>query len=261
MSNNDLEKDFNLGGSVDRALSGDYKLSIHEILSEAFKVTVKHFVSFTPAVVLLVLLQAAIFYTALKLQVPDLTVYLQVVSDPNLLTPNLVWSFYIANFTYEVVSAPIYAGVCLMAMSHAAGLKTGTSFIGKGLQFTISVILFTMLSLILQAVSSQLFSVLSIYFSIALSHSILLICEKRMGIFQAMWVSIRATNKKLFQLFAIYAVCAALFVMAFAFYGIGLIFVLPFFLHVKGILYRNMFGIKLTIVSTSNDKSTKVFNA
>ncbi|MCE0492532.1 hypothetical protein [Vibrio salinus] len=261
MSSNNLEKDFNLGGSVERALKGDYKLNIVEIFNEAFKITVKHFFSFTPAIVIMVFVQAIIFYIALKLQVPDLTVYLDAFKDPNLLTPNLVWSFFIANFTYEVISVPIYAGVSLMAMSHAAGLATGTGFITKGLQFTTSLILVTIANLLIQAISSHLISLLSIYFSIAFSHSILLICEKRMSILQSLMVSLKATNRKLLPLFGIYIICSALFILGFVFYGIGLIFVLPFFLHVKGILYRNMFGIKLTIVTTSKDNETKVFNA
>jgi uncharacterized membrane protein len=82
-----------------------------------------------------------------------------------------------------------------------------------------------------------------------------------MSVIQALLISLRASNKKLLPLFAIYVVCSALFVLAFVFYGVGLLFVLPFFLHVKGVLYRNMFGIKLTIVTASQDKETKVFNA
>jgi len=261
MSSNKLEKDFNLGGSVERALSGDYTLKIVDVINEAFKITAKNFLSFSPAIFIMLIIQAIIFYIAIKLQVPDLSVYTDVLNNPSLLTPDLIWSFFIANFTYEVISAPIFAGVCLMAMSHSAGLKTNTGFMAKGLQFTISVILVTIINLAVQAFSSYLFSLLSLYFSIAFSHSILLICEKRMSVIKAMVVSFKATNKKILPLLAIYIICSALFVFAFLFYGVGLLFVLPFFLHVKGILYRNMFGIKLTVISTSKNNETKVFNA
>ena len=47
-----------------------------------------------------------------------------------------------------------------------------------------------------------------------------------------------------------------MFIVAAMMYGIGLIFVLPFFFHVKGILYREMFGIKLKLIASdrpSND--------
>lgn len=41
-----------------------------------------------------------------------------------------------------------------------------------------------------------------------------------------------------------------MFIVAAMMYGIGLIFVLPFFFHVKGILYREMFGIKLKVIAS-----------
>ena len=37
---------------------------------------------------------------------------------------------------------------------------------------------------------------------------------------------------------------------------LGLIFVLPLFFHVKGILYREMFGIKLKIVASQDDSGS-----
>ena len=36
--------------------------------------------------------------------------------------PSIINAIMVANFSYEVISAPIYAGISLMAMSHAAGL-------------------------------------------------------------------------------------------------------------------------------------------
>lgn len=62
---------------------------------------------------------------------------LSVFQEGGALPEGLVQAMFIANFSYEVISAPIYAGISLMAMSHAAGLKTQTRHITKGLQFTI----------------------------------------------------------------------------------------------------------------------------
>lgn len=59
--NNDIEKDFNLGGSVERALSGDYELKIGDVLKEAWNLTIKNFLSFSPAIVALIVIQFAIF--------------------------------------------------------------------------------------------------------------------------------------------------------------------------------------------------------
>ncbi|EJL6924742.1 hypothetical protein R7M92_12315 [Vibrio sp. Vb2880] len=264
--NDDFEKDFNLGGSVERALSGNYELKAGAVFNEAWRATIQHFLSFSPAIIVLLFVQLGIFYIALKLQLGDLTVILDAFENPESFTNDIVSSIYVANFSYEVISAPIYAGISLMAMSHVAGLKTKLRHVGKGLQFTIPVILATLMSLMLQGVVGMIFPLLSLYLSLAFSHSILLICEKRVPPMQALLLSLRAINKKIFVVAGLYLGVMLMFIIAAMFYGIGLIFVLPFFFHLKGILYREMFGIKLKIVTTQkndndHDSNSQVFDA
>ncbi|MBT0014677.1 hypothetical protein [Vibrio alginolyticus] len=264
--NDDFEKDFNLGGSVERALSGNYELKVGAVFNEAWRATIQHFLSFSPAIIVLLFVQLGIFYIALKLQLGDLTVILDAFENPESFTNDIVSSIYVANFSYEVISAPIYAGISLMAMSHVAGLKTKLRHVGKGLQFTIPVILATLMSLMLQGVVGMIFPLLSLYLSLAFSHSILLICEKRVPPMQALLLSLRAINKKIFVVAGLYLGVMLMFIIAAMFYGIGLIFVLPFFFHLKGILYREMFGIKLKIVTTQkndndHDGNSQVFDA
>ncbi|ARO98532.1 hypothetical protein K08M3_15920 [Vibrio alginolyticus] len=264
--NDDFEKDFNLGGSVERALSGNYELKAGAVFNEAWRATIQHFLSFSPAIIVLLFVQLGIFYIALKLQLGDLSVILDAFENPESFTNDIVSSIYVANFSYEVISAPIYAGISLMAMSHVAGLKTKLRHVGKGLQFTIPVILATLMSLMLQGVVGMIFPLLSLYLSLAFSHSILLICEKRVPPMQALLLSLRAINKKIFVVAGLYLGVMLMFIIAAMFYGIGLIFVLPFFFHLKGILYREMFGIKLKIVTTQkNDNdhngNSQVFDA
>ncbi|WP_447073265.1 hypothetical protein [Vibrio alginolyticus] len=264
--NDDFEKDFNLGGSVERALSGNYELKAGAVFNEAWRATIQHFLSFSPAIIVLLFVQLGIFYIALKLQLGYLSVILDAFENPESFTNDIVSSIYVANFSYEVISAPIYAGISLMAMSHVAGLKTKLRHVGKGLQFTIPVILATLMSLMLQGVVGMIFPLLSLYLSLAFSHSILLICEKRVPPMQALLLSLRAINKKIFVVAGLYLGVMLMFIIAAMFYGIGLIFVLPFFFHLKGILYREMFGIKLKIVTTQkndndHDGNSQVFDA
>ncbi|SJL83120.1 hypothetical protein [Vibrio palustris] len=273
--NNETEKDFNLGGSIDTALSGQYELSITKVFKEAWDCTIQHFLSFSPAIILLAILQIAIFFIALHFQVSNVTGIFENFAKNGTFPDGFMRSLYIANFSYEVVSAPFYAGVSLMAMSHAAGLSTTTKQIGSGLQYTVSVIIVTLVSLVLQGVANLLLPVISLYLSLAFTNASLLVCEKRVRPFTALWLSLRAANRKLLQLSVIYAVIMGLFLAALMFYGIGLVLVLPFFFHVKGIIYRNMFGVRLKVVATNhdddndnsdggesdNDKPSQVFNA
>ncbi|WP_114764437.1 hypothetical protein [Vibrio rhodolitus] len=263
---NDIEKDFNLGGSIERAISGNYELKAGDVFREAWSQTVKNFLSFSPAIIILMFVQVGVFYIALKLQLGDPSMIFDAITDPEAFNPSIVQAIYIANFSYEVISAPIYAGICLMAMSHSAGLTTKPRHIGKGLQYTIPVILATLFSLMLQGVAGMLLPFLSMYLSLAFSNSILLICEKQVPPMQSLLLSLRAVNKKIFVLSGIYIMVMLMFIAGAMFYGLGLIFVLPFFFHVKGIIYRNMFGIKLKIVASEkskddDDHNPQVFNA
>ncbi|MGJ7093541.1 hypothetical protein [Vibrio hannami] len=255
--NKSVEKTFNLGGSVEKALTGDYDLKVFPVLQEAWKFTMRHFLSFSPAIVFLLLVQAAIFYIALQMQIGDPWQIIEMIQNPETLDPNVFQAVFVANFSYEVVSAPIFAGVSLMAMSHAAGLKTNSKQIFKGLQFTIPVIIATLIGLLLQGIAGMLLPLLSMYFSIAFSNAVLLICEKRVSPMRSLFLSLRAVNKKLFPIATLYLFMMFAFVAAAIFYGFMLIFVLPMFFHVKGIIYRNMFGITLKIVSTENADSER----
>ncbi|MDR9830570.1 hypothetical protein RCJ22_33850 [Vibrio sp. FNV 38] len=248
----DFKREFNVGGTLERALSGDYSLRTGEVLREAASLTTKNFMRFTPAILLLLVAQLAIFYIALKLQVGDLSVILDLVTDPESVDANVVQAIFMANFSYEVISAPFFAGVSLMAMSHSAGLDTQTRHIAKGFQFTVPVILATLAGLVLQGVAGMLLPFVSLYLSLAFTNSTLLICEKRVPPMTSLWLSLRAVNKKILPLAGIYITMMCLFVAGAMLYGIGLIFVLPLFFHVKAIIYREMFGIRLKIVATEN---------
>ncbi len=248
--NDEIVKDFNLGGSVEQALSGQYELKPGAVIQEAWKYTIKNFISFSPAIVALIAMQVMIFFIALKMQLGDPAILLTLVKNPQQADPKIFESLFYANFSYELISAPLYAGISLMAMSHSAGLRTKSRHMAKGLQYTIPVILATLFSLLLQSVAGQLLPFLSVYLTITFSHSVLLICEKRVSPMQSLLLSFRAVNKKILPIFVIYLIVGFMFFIATLLYGIGLIFVVPFFFHVKGILYRNMFGIQLKIVAS-----------
>ncbi|CAM3055038.1 hypothetical protein [Vibrio rarus] len=254
---NPKEKNFNLGGSIEKALTGDFELKPVSVIREAWQLTLRHFLSFSPAVIVLIAIQVVIFLLALKFQVGDITSILAMFQQPDKLDPAIFQSIFVANFSYEVVAAPIYAGVALMAMCHAAGLNTQTNQITKGLPFMVPIILVTMLNLVSQAFAGAIFPLLSIYLSLAFSNALLLVCEKRLTPINALWTSLRAVNKRLFSIAIVYLVTMLAFVAGMMMYGIGLVIAVPFFFHAKGIIYRNMFGVRLQVVggpSSSNEE-------
>lgn len=249
---NKSKQEFQVGGSVDTALSGQYQLSPVKIIGEAWRLTLKNFFSFTPSILILLLIIGVFFYIALTLQLGDVANIISIIQsgDSDQILP-VMQAFIIANISYEVICAPIYAGICLMGMSHAVGIKTKPSQILRGLQFTLPIISMTILSMVIQGITGMVLSLLSLYVSIVLSQANLLICEKRMSVIQSIIMSFKAINKKLFPVVAIYFFIISLLIASIVFSGIGLILTLPWFFHIKGILYRDMFGVRLQVESMS----------
>ncbi len=244
----------NVGGNIETALSGKYTLSMGAVVSEAWKLTLRHFVRFTPAILALMLLQLVIFYVALSMQIDDLPKMFAAFANLEQFDPSYISAIVVANFSYEVISAPFFASLCMMAMSHSTGFNTKPSHLTKGLAFTVPVILATLASLLFQATASYLIPILSLYLSVAFSHSILLICEKRMTPLQSLWMSLRASNKKIFVLFGLYSLIILMLIASVALWGIGLVITLPFYFHVKAIVYREMFGVTLTVVASKAEQ-------
>ncbi|MGX9416126.1 hypothetical protein ACWU4D_02120 [Vibrio sp. WJH972] len=261
MSDN-IEKEFLLGGSIDKALKGESELKVNAVIRESFSLTVKNFIGFTPAIVTFIAVTFVAFMITLNVLGYSLSDITLIATNPEALTIELIEACFIAVFSAEVICSPLFAGISLMAMSQSAGLKTGFATLLKGFQYTVPIIIVTLLNLIIQAISSSLFGPLSFYFSLAFAHSILLICEKRVLPHNALLISLKATNKKLFPLCILFTIGTILLVMALMTGGIGLIFILPFYMHLKGTIYRNLFGIKLMIVSKSDSQEkSQVFNA
>ncbi len=260
--NKNSEKIVTLGGSVEMALSGKYELKINSVLQEGWKYTTRHFFSFLPAIMVLLTVWMGSFYIAFTLQLSDPIAVFELLNtqDPmseaffeTVQNSGFIEAFFIAFFSSQVISSPIYAGISVMAMSHTAGLTTKPAHLFKGFSFTLPVITTIVIVLLLREVANRLLPFLGIYFSVAFSNAILLICERRLSPMQSLLLSFKAVNKKLLPIMAIHLILGAIIVMSLFYYGVFLIISLPFFFHVKGIIYRNMFGILLKVTTSNND--------
>ncbi|MCE7576459.1 hypothetical protein LZS94_03000 [Aliivibrio fischeri] len=248
MSEQPKEKTFILGGSIEKAISGQFELSPVSVLQEAWKNTVKHFFVFSPAILLLTFSYMAIFFLALQIQLGDPAVLFKAILGETELTTKISYAAFVAGLSAQVIVSPLTAGASLMGMSHAAGLKCRTSYIFKGIASAGMVALVTILSEVLQGMVNIYLPMVALYLSMAFGMSILLVCEKKVSPLQALLLSFRATNKKLASMLLIHIVIMLALVFGIALYGVGLIVVMPFIFNVKGIIYRNMFGITLKVM-------------
>ncbi|AZL84810.1 MULTISPECIES: membrane protein [Aliivibrio] len=254
MNEQPKEKTFVLGGSIEKALSGEVELSPVSVIQEAWKNTIKHFFTFSPAILLLTFSYMAIFFLALQIQLGDPAVLFKAILGEVELTSKISYAAFVAGLSAQVIVSPLTAGASLMGMSHAAGIKCPTQYIFKGIASAGMVALVTILSEVFQGMVNLYLPLVALYLSMAFGFAILLVCEKKVMPLKALLLSFRATNKKLGSMLLIHVVIMLALVFGIALYGVGLIVVMPFIFNIKGILYRNMFGITLKVMVKKDDE-------
>lgn len=269
MKKQELSNALHIGGTLENALSGHYTLSASGVIQEAMKVTQAHFWRFLPANAALVGVNVLIFYVVLFFLIGSPMLFFDALAGKETMTPDLFASSQMAMLASTILSAPVYAGASLMGLSHAIGFKTKSRHIMKGLTFAITVTTAMCFISLIQYAGSKILPLLGVFLGVAFSMTILLICEKRLRPIEAMLVSFRAISKKMLPLSLIYLAIAVLFILSYATAGLLLIWALPFMFNIKGILYREMFGVGIEITiseeddddPSSNNHDNKVFNA
>lgn len=242
-------KNFHVGGSIEKAMAGDVDLQPIAVIQEAFKITAKNFTQFLPAVICLFIAQAALLLLSLKIQLGNPNVFFEAFITGKGFTAEILKAGFMANFWSDILIAPLYVGVSLMALNHSVGLPTKPSQIVKGFSFTLVSVITMLLISSIQGIGSSIFPLIGLFLTMALSMAILLVCEKRVTPIKAIQYSFMATIRKVMPMTAIYLIVMILFFVSIATAGIGLIWTLPFFFNVKAIIYRNMFGITLQVTS------------
>jgi len=96
----------------------------------------------------------------------------------------------------------------------------------------------------IQGIGNTIFPLVGLFLTMALSLAMTLVCEKRVTPLKAIQYSFMA---------AIYLVILIMMFISMATAGLGLLWTLPFFFNVKAIIYRNMFGITLQVMTIEGD--------
>ncbi len=248
-----MTKSFHVGGSIEKAVKGEVELKAVDVLQEAWKVTAKHFFRFLPAIISLFVAQIALLLLGLKVQLGDPNIFFNAFITGEGITPDLMQSALMANFWSDVLIAPLYAGVSLMALNHAVGLPTKPGQIVRGFSFTLVSIITMLLTSSIQGIGNTIFPLVGLFLTMALSLAMTLVCEKRVTPLKAIQYSFMATVRKLMPMTAIYLVILIMMFISMATAGLGLLWTLPFFFNVKAIIYRNMFGITLQVMTIEGD--------
>lgn len=236
-----------IGGSVERAVKGEYSIDVKAVLSEAWQQTVKSRMSINLALFLVLIFGmmvsfiASSFFGGIEL----------VIKDPELLQ--------LINVIVTIAVWPFIAGIEMMGVYHAVNKPTQSKMVLSFLHRGSWVALSALLTSLLISIGFQLLIVPGVLLAVLLSLTVPLVVEKKLTPVQAIVLSVKALRFKVVPLLSIYVVLfmaliflilpialliesslAPLAIMVFLF---GFSYLAPWYYNVKGVLYREIFGV------------------
>ncbi|WP_299074262.1 hypothetical protein [uncultured Paraglaciecola sp.] len=244
------------GGSLEKSLKGETQLDLKTIATEAWSLSRNTKTAVLHGVLLLFFIAIVFAWGLSKLG----------FSDVNTIPPNMMLTLKLAGI---ILSTPIIATMFLLGISHSVGIKPKFSTILKNLIGSVLLILLALLLAALADVSSLLGSQISVvlgvavlfYVNLATGFAIMLLVEKKLAPSQCVLQSMQVFHKYWLPIsiyYILYYLC--LFLGMFSL-GFAYIWIIPFFINMKGILYRELFGVKVRIVKVQSNPDETVFHA
>ncbi|HIG65605.1 MAG TPA: hypothetical protein EYQ43_08665 [Methyloprofundus sp.] len=222
-----------LSGNMQEGVAAPYDFTISEVFKEAWARTSGFKGPVLVAVLIIFLALAAInFGTILVVGVFNMI-------DPALATI-LTSSF---KFVISMASYPIGAGILMMGLYRSVDAAVEYKLAFAYFSYSLPIIIATLFASLLVVLGFMLLVLPGIYLSIAYIFTLQLIIEKDMNLWQAMETSRKAVHQHWFKIFFIYALVGIIYLISLIPLGFGLIWALPFFVVLHGVLYRRIFGI------------------
>lgn len=221
----------NQKGDLDRALEGDYSFDVKAVLKEGWALT-KLDNSALLFGMLFVFLVAFIVVSLAQFFAAQRAIELH---DPYFLLGSQV--------VLTVVTAPFTAALVMMGINNSIGGKSKFSHLFNFVNRTFILLIAILMTSILVDLGLRLLLIPGIYLFIATGFVIPLILDKGLLPSRALVVSIKVVTFQWLNFIKLYAFFALLFLLVVVTFGIALIWVAPFYYNVKGLLYRDIFGV------------------
>ncbi|TMM44832.1 hypothetical protein [Colwellia ponticola] len=251
-----------VGGSVERAVKGDYDINVKAVLTEAWQYTLQSRVSINLSLFLVLFFGMVVSFIASSF-FGGIEV---VIEDPQLLQ--------IINIIVTIAVWPFMAGIEMMGVYHAINKPTQTKMILSFLHRGSWVALCALLTSLLISIGFQLLIIPGVLLAVLLSLTVPLVVEKKLTPMQAIILSIKALRFKVMPLLSIYTVLfMALFSLvlpvallvestfapiAIVVFLFGFSYLAPWYYNVKGILYRDIFGVFVDESTTYSDLTNTI---
>jgi hypothetical protein len=253
-----------IGGSVDKATRGEYSIDVKGVLFEAWQQTLKSRLPINLGIFIVLVLGMLVSFV-----VSDFFGGIEAVIEQA--KEQESQALQVINAVVTIVVWPFIAGIEMMGVYHAINKPTKTNMILAFLNRGSWVALTALLTSVLISIGLQLFVIPGVLLAALLSLTILLVVEKKFTPMQAIILSIKALRFKILHLLLIYFILlmalislllpvslllssslAPIAIMVFLY---GLSYVAPWYYNVKGILYREIFGVfvdKNTVTDNTN---------
>lgn len=238
------------GGDINKSLMGETQLNLGSCVKEGWALSKRHFYS---------ILQGGLFTLGVILLL--LMLIGNYVSTDDLQSPSVSLSFGL-NLLFTLVTTPLITALMMMGISHSVGLQTTFLGLVKRLAASAMLIFCALMLGALVNLGLALYILPGIYLAMSTSFTLLLLVEKKYRPSQAILTSIRVFNRYWLPLSQFYIVSFILFIAGLFTFGIALIWLVPWYLHTKGVLYRTLFGVEVIGQPTSTtDNKDSVFYA
>lgn len=240
-----------IGGSIEQSLQGKVKIDLASLAKESWALT-KNAKSG--------LLQGAMIIVLLGLLLISGLQHWFNVEDWATASPKVR---LILQISLTILTAPFIAAMLMIGISHSVGEKPTFSLVLKKVINSALVILLALLVSVLVDLGFALFLLPGIYLGLATGFAMMLYIEKQLAPSQAILQSIKVFNRYWPQLSLFYVAIFILFALGMFTFGFAYIWIIPFYFNFKGVLYRELFGIKVMLVKADehNNQGDSIFHA
>ena len=224
-------------GTLQGGINGQYDFSIRGIIAEGWEK-----ISGAKGTLLLALLIYIVIASILNV------VQSLIFPDPNALMQQGLWGPAILWITVTTLISipltyPLVAGITLLGIRRSVDAQIEAGSIFQAYSKTIPLTLLYLAMMLLTILGYVLLIIPGIYLSVAYLMSYSLMIDRNMGVWEALEASRKAITKHWFKIFFLYLTLAVMCVLASLPLLIGLVWMLPLFFIVHGILYKKMFGV------------------
>jgi hypothetical protein len=242
----------NVGGSIENSLQGKANLDMTALAKEAWNISQTRKGS---------LLQGSLLIFGVVLLCIAILEQIFDVQDWAVAPPNVQLALQIV---VTVITAPLVAAMFMTGISHSVGERPAFSKVLRRIINSALVIFIAVLILVIVYLGFALFLLPGLYLGLATGFSMMLYVEKQLPPSQAILQSIRVFNRYWLQLSIFYMGAFLMFIIGMFTFGLAYIWIIPFYFNLKGVLYRELFGIQVKRQHTelTNEKeSDSVFDA